>query len=30
MLGIDDGEEPHLPAWMIIDDKFVKSYVMEV
>lgn len=28
MLGIDDGEEPHLPAWMIVDDKFVKSYVM--
>lgn len=28
MLGIDDGQPPHLPAWMITDDKFVKSYVM--
>ncbi|WP_182354045.1 FAD-dependent oxidoreductase [Flaviflexus huanghaiensis] len=28
MLGIDDGEPPHLPAWMVVDEKYVKSYVM--
>lgn len=28
ILGIDDGEPAHLPAWMVVDDKFVKSYVM--
>ena len=28
MLGLDDGEAPHLPAWMVFDEKFVKSYVM--
>ena len=28
ILGLDDGEPPHLPAWLIFDNKFVKSYVM--
>lgn len=28
ILGLDDGEAPHLPAWLIFDDRFVKSYVM--
>lgn len=27
MLGIDDGEEPHMPMWMIFDQKFRNSYV---
>lgn len=28
MLGLDDGQPPHLPAWMIVDSDFVKAYVM--
>lgn len=27
-LGYVDGEAPHVPAWMIVDEKYVKSYVM--
>lgn len=27
MLGQDDGEEPHLPAWLIFDQKYRNSYV---
>lgn len=28
MLGLDDGEAPHLPAWMIFDQQYRNSYVL--
>lgn len=28
ILGMDDGEEPHLPAWLIFDKKYRDSYVL--
>lgn len=27
MLGLDDGERPHLPAWLIFDQQYRNSYV---